>query len=273
MNEDVVVAPTGRTWRWWDVLRLALVVLWLLAAVLAWWTAPRKQSYDQAKADVAAGRVTAYQWGDRWDGDDPGPWFGVSALQSAGTLGPLFAWRTPDGQVRWTDTVDFDEVTTTGAVDDKSYSGAGAVGIAQELRAAGLEHRGGDVDSPGPVVAGIGFVLAAIFLGTVVAGPAPVLGTRWFWFWLVSLAPLGLGLLFWLARDRPWSRSAVPAPAVPAPAVPAPAAPAPAAGRAERRDRGILGFAIGVLAAILISILLLTLHGILGDWWVPRPDR
>jgi hypothetical protein len=60
------------------VLRLALVLLWLFAAAVSWWTAPRKQSYEQAAADVAAGRVTAYQWGDRWDADGPGPWFDAS---------------------------------------------------------------------------------------------------------------------------------------------------------------------------------------------------
>ena len=105
MNEDVPVVLTGRTRRWWDVLRLGLILLWLLGAATTWWTAPRKQSYDQARADVAAGRVTAYQWGDRWDGDGPRSWFG--------------------------------------AVDETSYSGQGAVGIAQDIRAAGLEERSG----------------------------------------------------------------------------------------------------------------------------------
>jgi len=257
MSEGVLSAPAGRRWRWWDVLRLALVLLWLLAAATAWWTAPRKQSYEQARADVAAGRVTAYQWGDRWDGEGPGPWFSTSTLQSSGTIGPLFAWRTPDGRVRWTDTDDFGQVTTTGAVDGRSYSGAGAVGIAQDMRAAGVEDRGGDVDASEPVTIGIGVVLAAIFLGMVVAGPAPVLGTRWFWFCLVYLTPLGLGLLFWLARDRPWSRAA---------------APAIVPGGVGRRDRGVLGFGIGILATFLISVLLLILHGTLGDRWVPWPD-
>jgi hypothetical protein len=37
-----------------------------------------------------------------------------------------------------------------------------------------------------------------------------------------------------------------------------------AADRPERRDRGILG--LGILATILVSLLLLTLHEALGDW-------
>ncbi|MEH0985429.1 hypothetical protein [Micromonospora sp. CPCC 205556] len=241
------------------MLRLALVLLWLLAAAVSWWTAPRKQSYEQARADVAAGHVTAYQWGDSWATDgSPRPWFGASDLRASSTLGPLFAWRTPDGRVYWTDTGNFDQVTTTGAVDPASYSGPGAVGIAQDLRAGGLVHRAGEVQPSGVAVAvaGIGLVLAAVFLGVGVAGPAPVLGTRWFWFWLVSTAPYGLGLLFWLFRDRPWSR---------------PAAPAATPGDRELRDRGLLGLCLGFLATILISLLLLALHEALGDRWVPLP--
>jgi hypothetical protein len=191
-------------------------------------------------------------------GRHPGS-FGASGLRASSTLGPLFAWRTPDGRVYWTDTDNFDQVTTTRAVDPASYSGPGAVGIAQDLRAGGLEHRAGEVHPLGVAVAvtGIGLVLAAVFLGVVVAGPAPVLGTRWFWFWLVSTAPYSLGMLFWLSRDRPWLRPVVPA------AMP---------GDRERRDRGILGLGLGILATILISLLLLTLHEALGDRWVPLPD-
>ncbi|MGK5740068.1 hypothetical protein [Micromonospora sp. URMC 103] len=237
------------------MLRLALVLLWLVAAALSWWTAPRKQSYEQARADIAAGDVTAYQWGGSWgDSGGPWPWFDASELQTSSTLGPLFAWRTPDGRVHWTDTDRFGQVTTTGAVDPASYSGPGAVGVAQDLRAGDLERRAGVVRAPGVAVTVIGLVLAAVFLGVVVAGPAPVLGTRWFWFWLVAIAPYGLGLLFWLSRERPWSRPA-----------------APASDR-ERRDRGLFGIGLGILAAVLMSLLLLALNAALGDRWVPRLD-
>lgn len=205
---------------------------------------------------MTAGRVVAYQWSGRWEVGGPRSWFTAPVVRVSGTFGPLFVWRTPDGRVYWTDTDSFDQVTTTGAVDLSRYSGPGAVGIAQDLRTAGLEHRTGDVNTSGLVVTGIGLVLAAIFLGVVVAGPAPVLGTRWFWFWLVAITPYGLGLLFWVARDRPWAR---------------PAAPAAAPGNREQRDRGILGFGLGFLAAILINILLLVFHEALGDWWLPRP--
>ncbi|GIJ81209.1 hypothetical protein SAMN05443287_10915 [Micromonospora phaseoli] len=257
MSVGTPTVRAGRSWRWWDALRLGLVALWLAAAGTAWWTAPRTQSYDQARADLAAGRVVAYQWGDHWDADRRPPWFDTSDLQSSGTLGPLFGWRTTDGRVWWTDTEHFGEVTTTGAVDESSYTGPGAVGLAQHLRAADLEDRSGSLQPLGPVVSGTGLAAAVIILGVVVGGPAPVLGTRWFWFWLVCLVPLGLGLLWWLAREHPWSRAASP-PATPA----GPRAP----------DRGPLGFALGLLATLLISLLVLALGQILGDQWVPRMD-
>lgn len=239
------------------MLRLGLVLLWLFAAVTAWWTAPRQQSYDQATADIAAGRVVAYQWGERWDAG-PRAWFSPAALRSSGQLGPVFAWRTSDGRVRWTDTEVSGDFPVTGAADLGNFAGPGAAAIGQELRAAGLEDRVGGVQSAGRVGTRIGFVLGVVFLAVVVGGPAPVRGTRWYWFWLVYLVPFGLGLLFWLARDRPWSGVAAAPPGV-----------VDLGG--QRRNSGIRGFAVGLLAAILIGLLTLLLHGVLGDWWVPRP--
>ncbi|MEO3927678.1 hypothetical protein ABGB07_27980 [Micromonosporaceae bacterium B7E4] len=238
-------------------MRLALVLVWLIALALAWWAAPRERSYEQAREDIADGRVSAYQWGDRWHVGLAQPWFGAADLASSGTHGPLFVWRTAEGRVYWTNTDNFGQVTLTGSVDQQSYSGPGAVGIEQELRAAGLEHRAGGIRPVGLLVTGLGLALAAIFLGVVVAGPTPVVGTRWFWFWLVCTAPYGLGLLYWLGRDRPWSR---------------PAAPASVPGRPEWRDRGTLGVGLGILATILVSVLVLALHDVFGDRWVPLPD-
>ena len=86
--------------RRWRVLRLALVAMWLAAAATAGWTAPRQAGYAQAQADALAGRVVAHQWGDHWDDDRAGRWFGRSTLVPADKLGPLFVWRLPDGRVR-----------------------------------------------------------------------------------------------------------------------------------------------------------------------------
>ncbi|WP_223256764.1 hypothetical protein [Micromonospora endophytica] len=255
MNDEA----SGRARPWWRVLRLAVVGLWLVTASVAWWTAPREQSYEQARADLAAGRVTAYEWGYHWDVDVRPAWFPNPTMASAGTLGPLFQWRTPDGRVWWTDTTRFDQVEVTGTVEKSDYSGPGAVGVAQEIRSAGLEDRYGEIRPYSTVLTAAGLVFTVVFLGVVVAGPAPVLGTRWFWFWLVSGVPYGLGLLFWLAREHPWSGTA--------------AATATTSGGPRERDRGLLGFAIGAVAAILLSLVSLALHEVLGDRWIPLSNR
>lgn len=240
------------------MVRLVLVVLWLTAATATWWMAPRHVDYDRARADVAAERVIAYQWGDSWDDEDSRRWFGPATLGSSGELGPLFAWRAPDGRVYWTDTDDYHEVTVGGTVDEDRYTGPGAVRIAEDLRAARMEGRTGDVGRFHPLTGWAGIILGVISLGVLVAGPAPVLGTRWFWFWLIYMVPYGLGLLFWLARDRPWS-SRVP--------------PRSDVGAEDGRDRGYLGFGFALLAGILIQVALLLLNGVTGDMLVPLTTR
>lgn len=257
VSDLVPRVAAGPARRWWSILRIAVVVIWLFAAAATWWTSPREQSYDQARTDLAAGRVTAYQWGDRWVTDRSERWFGGASLQLSGKQGPVFAWRTPNGQIHWVDTYNFDHLTIAGAVDEQNYSGPGAVRIAQDIQAAGLEHLGRDIYSIGPGPSWPGFVLLGLGLGVLVAGPAPTRGTRWFWFWLVLMVPYGIGMLLWLGRERPWSDSAPPPAAFPSP---------------ERRDRGILGFCLAVLAGLLISVLLLVLHSVFGDRWVPSPD-
>lgn len=255
LMESPAISTVDRSLRWWSALRLALVLLWLVAAVAAWWTTPREQSYERAHADAAAGRVTAFQWGDHWNSTDAGRWFETPGLrQSSSQLGPYFAWKASDGRWYWTDTTTFTQVEAS--IDDDGYSGPGAAGIARQLRAAGIEQRGGILPQGASITAGITFLLAVVILGVVIAGPPPRRGTRWFWFWLIYLTPLGLGLLFWLVREHPWARSAPHA--------------APS-GSGERRDRGALGFAIGLVLAILHIAVVSILHKALGDWWVPRP--
>jgi hypothetical protein len=55
--------------------------------------------------------------------------------------------------------------------------------------------------------------LALICLAWILLGPAPRYGTRWYWFW-TSMVPLGLGVLAWLWRERPWLPFAEPDPEV-----------------------------------------------------------
>ena len=254
MIDPVPIATAPKAARWWGVVRVVLILLWVVTAAAAWWTAPRKQAYDRLHTDLAAGQVVSYQWGTSWK-DENARWFDNPVLRSSGTLGPLFAWRTPAGQVRWIDANESDgeaEVPGT-VVASTGYSGPGAVDVARQLQSAGRDSEGSGIDPLPPAVTWLAPLFGLLLLGVVVFGPAPVLGTRWFWFWLGLGGPFGLGIVFWLIRERPWASPAGP--------------PDP-----QRRDRGWRGFVIGALASLLVTVLLVVLHQVLGDRWIPMPD-
>ncbi|MEU4564159.1 hypothetical protein AB0F72_37750 [Actinoplanes sp. NPDC023936] len=90
---------------------------------------------------------------------------------------------------------------------------------------------------------GISAVLALGTLLVVIAGPAPVRGTRWYWFWLTLVTSYGLGMLLWLFRDRPWV-SVTEEPG--------------------DRDRGLIGLGAALLANIAIAIVLFGVGRLLG---------
>ena len=79
------------------------------------------------------------------------------------------------------------------------------------MQTGGTIRRAGVVGATSAWVLGGGAALAVLILAVLVAGPAPVRGTRWFWFWLIYAGPYGLGMVFWLLRDRPWSTTTQPA--------------------------------------------------------------
>jgi hypothetical protein len=241
--------------RGWAVVRLLLIVVWVATAVAAWWTAPRSETFDHARADIAAGRVVAYQWGTGWNTDIHHDFFRPPTLRNEGKTGPYFVWRTSGGRVHWTDTSDFEQVTDNGTIDGKQYSGPGAVRIAEDLLAAHLDTRVGSTEPLNMITAAGNIVLVFGFLIILIFGPtAPVRGTKWFWFWLVTGIPFGIGLLVWLFRDRPG------------------AAVEPRlddrTGQPDRR-RWYLGILLGIGGSILVELLLWGAGSVLGSGVVP----
>jgi hypothetical protein len=55
-------------------------------------------------------------------------------------------------------------------------------------------------------------LLALVCTLLLVVGPPTRRGTKWAWFWFTGAAPLGLGMLLWLAVEAPWSRRLAQAP-------------------------------------------------------------
>lgn len=82
---------------------------------------------------------------------------------------------------------------------------------------------------------GISIVLALTGAVLVIAGPAPVRGTRWYWWWMLLFVPYGLGLVLWLFRDRPWAN---------------------AEETSADRDRGWFGLVTALLSNFAVAIVL-----------------
>jgi hypothetical protein len=246
---DVVVGRSKVSW--WQVLRVALVVGWVAWAVLSWWATPRAGTLDEARADLTGGRVTSYEWGRSWS-DTTGLFSpGGARLESAGTDGPIFLWNTGDGRQHY--------LTVTGGVPaevvDPAAQPRPVSPEGESLAAALRTFDAGRSPEPWPVssvIYGLSVAGVVLFLWALVSASAPpVTGTRWFWFWLAGLAPFGLGLLWWLARERPWSSRAP---------------------VREKRLRWWAGLGFGILASLVVGVVLWGLHSLLGDAVVPRPN-
>ncbi|MFF5173348.1 hypothetical protein ACFY3U_12000 [Micromonospora sp. NPDC000089] len=256
---------------WWQVLRVVLVLGWVAWAASTWWSAPRPASSAQAGADLDAGRMVSYQWAEGWNSDGDWGWTEKRTARSNGRSGPLFVWRTGDWRVHY---ADFDrdptypvspepdaatpdpatpDPATPDSDDGTTYSGPQAAAFDERLRTADPEAFWQGPQEPA-LVRGLPTLLLLGVLVTLVLGPAPVRGTRWFWFWVLTGGPLGLGVLWWLARERPWT-AAQPPPPTPN-------------GR-EPRDRWYVGLLGAVAASLVASLLLYGLRQLVGDGLVP----
>ncbi len=213
---------------------VAVVVCWLIWAALSWWTAPRAADRVELDHDLAAGRVVTWFRADGWV-NEPGGW-GQRPRPRYASEGEVVVWSHPDGQIRYASVgVPTRDVGLGGdPVDERLARAAGSHGgtapVDRLTGAAGLLA----------VVLGLGWLVA------LVAGPAPVAGTRSYWFW-VGLLPLGVGLLAWLHRE--WWRGDVP-----------PSGPC---------RSGWVGFGWLVAGGLLLSVAVAGLRALLGDHVVP----
>jgi len=240
---------TGRDWRSGLLVaaRWGLVVLWLVWAGLAWWTAPRPVDPAQARADIEANRVTSVVRAETWEARR-GFW-GFGRLPELRPDGGLLVWTTTSGQQRY--------AAPAHGGDPADLIGFGSSGgspeadrLAADLRAAQARSTGATFEHTALASAanGLGGFLALVTLAMLLAGPAPVRGTRFYWFWL-TLLPFGSGVLWWLAAERPWSRRPPP----------------------KTRQNGLNGFAVLFLTSFAVYVAVLGLRELLGPSLVPGP--
>ena len=228
--------PRVRQW-----LRWVIFGLWVVWAAVAWWSAPRASTVEQARADASADRVVAYEWAESFNNVTTGSlWFTPVEVVSTGqSTGDVLVWRTGFGRTHHVEVPGF-EFSTAGVPTDTEML----------TEAFPADRAGLSTAWFAPL---LGTITALACLAILIQGPAPGLGTRWFWFWL-GLLPFGLGVLLWLRAERPWTE-------------PEPPAPDRKTGQ-PRRYGGLTGLLLLILGGILIS-LLVALLGVLPEWLVP----
>ncbi|GIF53405.1 hypothetical protein DFJ67_1131 [Asanoa ferruginea] len=231
----------GARSRVFPVLRLVLLGLWVAWALTAWWTAPRTATIDQARADAAAGRVVAFEFASSFDdADTVSIWFTPVEVTSTSQMADsVLVWRTGFGRVHYTQVTSIDPSGTGGWTEFEML-----------LPSFPANAEGTSIPPLAPVLATI---IALISLLILVWGPAPGLGTRWFWFWLGGI-PFGLGVLLWLRAERPWAE-------------PEPPAPDRKTGQPKRYD-GLTGLLLMILCGIVLSLLVALLRAF-PEWLVP----
>ncbi|MFG1919268.1 hypothetical protein [Micromonospora sp. NPDC048898] len=235
--------PAGGRWRVVVpvALRWGLALLWVLWAALAWWVEPRESTEAQLDRDLAGGRVVTFQRADGWA--DNGAYWGSRPDPRSSAHGWMLVWTVPNGQTRYA-MVGPPAAQSYPAGPDSSVDGR------PDARLAAVADPWGTAGAPAHRIAGaaqlLAVVLPLLWLGRLIGGAPPLVGTRWFWFW-IGLLPFGLGVLAWSYREL-WRPP-----------------PAPAADRGS----GWRGLGWLVFAGIGLTMLVFTARRLLGPAVVP----
>lgn len=224
------------------VFGAVMVALWVAWLVLTLVTQTRLVTPERLDADLAAGRVATWQVVQLDTSDDGWSWSRGVEHSPAGATTDAEIERalTSSGNpaiAYWTD-----GWFASSRVLDPNGLANGTNGAEQRIRAAGVPTPD-RLDDPTLVfdlrqdwAVWAAAPLLLMFLGSVLLGPAPTRGTRWFWFWQAWVT-FGLGVLAYAVWEqvRP--------------------APTPGTPGAPRRRGGWQGVGIAIGCSILLGAL------------------
>ncbi|MGC4748019.1 hypothetical protein ACLQ28_20535 [Micromonospora sp. DT201] len=238
--------PFGGRWRVVVpvALRWGLPLLWVLWVPLAWWVEPRESTEAQLDRDLATGQVVAFQRASGWA--DGGAYWGSRPRPQYATNGGMLAWTVPNGQIRYT----FGAPPASDSYLAEPDASAGTWPSWRDTQLAAISATGPADSGPGPRIGNAAALLAGaltvLWLGRLIGGAPPLVGTRWFWFW-VGFLPFGVGVLAWTYREL-WRPPPVPVP---------------------DRGSGWRGFGWLILAAVGISLVVSVARIVFGTTVVP----
>jgi hypothetical protein len=212
-------------------VRFAVLGVVVITSVAAIWGSYRHANSDDFTEDLAAGEVESYTVGPT-DLIEPG-WRFSCTVGAVDEQSPIAVWTTGPWpwQRFWFST--------------NELSG----GQRQTLRlgdAAGLEA----TPLPGANWVAIGAFLAFLLVvATIVYGPQPRRFTKWGAFWMATV-PLGVGQVWLLVAEAPWSRGAS------ATAEPLPHGRQAETAEGDRRMTWVIPFVSSVVGGLIVSTLL-----------------
>lgn len=262
-----------------EIARWALLVIIVVGAALVWWKTPTEVQPDNLSLDLQDGKVTVVEVGclsERF-GDGTGL-LGFPLVDS-----PEFFLQESQ-QVCWTNKSGRSYVADFAPVVGEWHGAAvGSHGRPFpdrffERSVASTVRTVSPVDDIPSVYQSSGWPLRVVhdrwrswprtavlvsmlgLLAFMIGGRQPRRGTRWGVFW-VMLACSGLGTVWYLLREAPWSRSAA--------ALPEPAAGVrqvvPADGPPVARFGGGHGFLVALITTFVAAILLAGLNQLIID--------
>lgn len=241
----------------------AAVLVWLLVLGSAWSTGLRPSTFDALRSDLATGSVTQWYAASALDKGilDLAHAEQAGLAGGAGEPGWSSATADPDGLTGPADSVEGQEFVTPEGFPDggllvwRTYGRPGwsvasptgsvhpavsagpteeSTALVRQLREAEVPMKPFEFTDRSPLelvyLAG-GVLLFARWL----FGPAPRVGTKWFWFWLFIGTPLALGAVAYAVTELIGLRRRPDRPL-------------------DRRFRGIFGFLASVLVALAVGL-------------------
>lgn len=206
----------------------AVVVVWCVLAGNAWQEGLRASTFEELRADIEHGVVSEWYVSDQLysapldstraqqsgtsdggsadtvpddgtvtDAEGNPVEDGTFRTAAGDPIGGMIVWRSW-GHTGW-------QIASTDSllhVSDDFHMPANeqSAAMVAQLREAGVPMRPNNWDVGSQL--DLLYVLGALLLtGRLVAGPAPRVGTRWFWFWVIVLSPASVGAVVYAVME------------------------------------------------------------------------
>lgn len=221
VGDDVASFATteapARSWNAWQqrlVVAFGGAVIAVVATllVMSWSTGLRESTFQQLQSDITDGSVQQWYAAERFEsgpldlkqaptstvrGDLDEASEGVYLPPNGDPLGGILVWRTW-GEPGWH--VASESGVSHAGDEYQAAATEASTALVGQLRAAHVPMKPYEFSDGGWVGGAVNFGGLAILV-LLVLGPAPRVGTRWFWFWVLLNGPVALGFVVYAVME------------------------------------------------------------------------